>query len=301
MRVRQIEVFHAIYVSGSISAAARSLNVSHPAVSKVLRHTEDQIGFKLFALSRGRLVATDEAHALFREVRETFEQLRSLEQVVKNIKANGGGHLRLGVVPSLGLSTAPRAISRFRELHPDVTFDVRTLHHDDLFQTLYERECDLAIVYSPPDHPRLKQVPITRAELALLYRGEELDISEQRFPLQRLEGHNVIGLAGAGPLGELLEAELDRQNITIREVISAQTFYIAAALIRHGAGVTIVDEFTARAGMAPGMHYRLLVPPVRFDVAGVFLEDRPLSVIAQKFITVFKEAVAQDRSLIPVG
>src|SRR3546814_12657667 len=87
----------------------------------------------------------------------TFEQLRSLEQVVKNIKANGGGHLRLGVVPSLGLSTAPRAISRFRELHPDVTFDVRTLHHDDLFQTLYERECDLAIVYSPPDHPRLKR------------------------------------------------------------------------------------------------------------------------------------------------
>src|SRR3546814_7238276 len=143
-------------------------------------HTEDQIGFKLFALSRGRLVATDEAHALFREVRETFEQLRSLEQVVKNIKANGGGHLRLGVVPSLGLSTAPRAISRFRELHPDVTFDVRTLHHDDLFQTLYERECDLAIVYSPPDHPRLKHVPITRAELALLSSGEELDISEQR-------------------------------------------------------------------------------------------------------------------------
>src|SRR3546814_7245920 len=90
-------------------------------------HTEDQIGFKLFALSSGRLVATDEAHALFREVRESFEQLRSLEQVVKNIKANGGGHLRLGVVPSLGLSTAPRAISRFRELHPDVTFDVRTL------------------------------------------------------------------------------------------------------------------------------------------------------------------------------
>src|SRR3546814_18863584 len=129
-RVRQIEGFQSIYVSGSISAAARSLNVSQPSVSKVLRHTEDQIGFKLFALSRGRLVATDEAHALFREVRETFEQLRSLEQVVKNIKANGGGHLRLGVVPSLGLSTAPRPIPPFPALHPHVTLELRTLHND---------------------------------------------------------------------------------------------------------------------------------------------------------------------------
>ncbi len=301
MRVRQIEVFHAVYVSGSISAAARSLNVSQPSVSKVLRHTEDQIGFKLFALSRGRLVATDEAHALFREISETFEQLRSLHQVVKNIKANGGGHLRIGVVPSLGLSIAPRAISRFRESHPDVTFDVRTLHHDDLFRTLYERECDLAMVYSPPEHPRLEQHHITRAELALLYRGEDLDVSGPGFPLHRLEGRKVIGLASAGPLGDLLEAELDRQNIAIREVISAQTFYIAAALVRHGSGITIVDEFTARAGTAPGMHYRPLVPPVTFDVACVFLEDRPLSVIAQKFISIFKQTVAEERAQIPAA
>src|SRR3546814_8594835 len=86
-RVRQIEGFQSIYVSGSISAAARSLNVSQPSVSKVLRHTEDQIGFKLFALSRGRLVATDEAHALFREVRETFEQLRRSEEHTSELQS----------------------------------------------------------------------------------------------------------------------------------------------------------------------------------------------------------------------
>ena len=54
MRLRQIEVFHAVYTSGSISAAARALNVSQPSVSKVLRHTEVQLGLPLFRLSRGR-------------------------------------------------------------------------------------------------------------------------------------------------------------------------------------------------------------------------------------------------------
>ena len=40
MNLRHIEVFHAVYVNGSVSAAARMLNVSQPSVSKVLRHAE---------------------------------------------------------------------------------------------------------------------------------------------------------------------------------------------------------------------------------------------------------------------
>ena len=52
MRIRHIEVFHAVYANGSISAAARMLNVSQPAVSKVLRHAEAQLGF--FLIHKGQ-------------------------------------------------------------------------------------------------------------------------------------------------------------------------------------------------------------------------------------------------------
>lgn len=295
MRVRQIEIFHAVYVSGSISAAARSLHVSQPSVSKVLRYAEDQFGFKLFELVRGRLVPTDEAHALFREVDDVFGRLRSLQQAVQNIRTHGGGHIRLAVVPSLGLSVAPRAIANFRALHPGVTFDVQTLHHDDLFRALYERECDLAIAYNPPTHPRMAQIPLTKAELAVLFRRDSLAEPPSQFPLSLLDKRDVIGLAASGPIGDLLEAELKRQNIAIREVISAQTFYVAAALVRYGAGVTIVDEFTARASVTPEMDYRPLDPAAHFDVSCVFLEDRPLSAVSRKFVGHFKDALAEDR------
>ena len=61
MRLRHIEVFQAVYVNGSISAAARALNISQPSVSKVLRHAESQLGFTLFKLVKQRLAPTDEA------------------------------------------------------------------------------------------------------------------------------------------------------------------------------------------------------------------------------------------------
>ena len=45
MNLRHIEIFHAVYVNGSVSAAARALNVSQPSVSKTLRHAESLLGF----------------------------------------------------------------------------------------------------------------------------------------------------------------------------------------------------------------------------------------------------------------
>ncbi|MXW73773.1 MAG: LysR family transcriptional regulator, partial [Chromatiales bacterium] len=48
MRLRHAEVFHAVYSSGSITAAARVLNVTQPSVSKVLAHAEQVLGYALF-------------------------------------------------------------------------------------------------------------------------------------------------------------------------------------------------------------------------------------------------------------
>ena len=64
MRLRQIEIFYHVYLAGSISGAARDLNVSQPSVSKVLRHAEDQLGVELFLRNKGKLVPTAAAHEL---------------------------------------------------------------------------------------------------------------------------------------------------------------------------------------------------------------------------------------------
>ena len=54
MRLRQIEVFRAVMLVGTVSEAARMLNVSQPVVTRVLQHTELQLGFRLFDRTKGR-------------------------------------------------------------------------------------------------------------------------------------------------------------------------------------------------------------------------------------------------------
>ena len=296
MRFRQIEVFHAVYTTGSISAAARALHVSQPSVSKVLQHTQQQLKLELFRLVRGRLVATDEAHALFVEVSEVFSRLTSLQKTVGNLRSLAGGRIRLAVVPSLGLHIAPLAIARFRERHPDITFDVQTLHHDALFQALYERSCDIAIAYDPPTHPRMKRRDIDTGELMLMFRTAALPGVGEHVPLRILDGQDIVGLTTGGPVGELLNRELGRQDIGVNEVVSNQTFFIAAQLARQGVGMAVVDEFTARAGTDPSTSHRPFSPPLRFKVQYVHLEDRPPSEAARRFLSVFAKVLREARA-----
>ena len=295
MRFRHIEIFHAVYANGSISAAARSLSVSQPSVSKLLRHAEDQLGFKLFQLVRGRLVATDEAHALYREAGDVFERLNSLQQTARNLRLNGGGHIRLATVPSLALQVVPNAIARFRSVHPNASFAVHTQHHDEVVRSLLERECDIALAYDPPPHSRLVTRDLCEGELVVLFRPNIFERSDQRLPLQELEGREVIGVAAAGPIGEVFASAVDRLDISFRETVSAQTFYVAAALAQSDAGITIVDEFTARAWASPDLAFRYADPPLRFTLQCVSLEDRPLTKLAERFIATLSEALAEGR------
>ncbi|MBK8374190.1 LysR family transcriptional regulator [Sphingorhabdus sp.] len=291
MRLRQIEVFHAVYANGSISAAARGLNVSQPAVSKVLRHTETQLGIRLFDLVRGRLVPTDEAHALFREVDEVFGRIASLQITANNLRNAGAGHLRIGVAPSLGLEIAPAAISAFRKKFPSVTFDIKTLHHNDVLRALYERECDLAIGYDPPDHPRLKSRKLSAAQLYLIARPGHFPSVSETLDIAELSGLEIVSVNGSGPIGDLVETALEKAQVEVREIISVGTYYIAAALVRFGSGVAIVDEFTARSMVSHGLDTIEISPEMRFGVHAIWLEDRPPSKLGLRFVKAIEEAL----------
>lgn len=295
MNLRHIEVFHAVYQSGSVSAAARALHVSQPSVSKVLRHAESRIGFQLFRIVKGRLVPTDEAHVLFREARELYARIESLQETTKNLRRGGEGHLRLAVLPSLGLDVAPSAVARFRALQPQVSFEIQTLHNEDILRSLYERNSDLALAYDAPHHPRLASTKVGSGELVALFRKDDLRDAPPRVTLDMFRGFDLIRLMGSGSVGALFSSRLEAEEET-RASISVQTYYVAASLVRQGGGVAVVDEFTARASLHGGLDFRPLEGGAAFNIYSIHLEDQPLSRIAGDFVGVLAQTIAGQRS-----
>jgi DNA-binding transcriptional LysR family regulator len=284
MNLRHIEIFHAVYVNGSVSAAARALNVSQPSVSKMLRHAESLLGFQLFQRTNGGLVPTEDAHTLFADVREIQDRVHALREAGRNLRRGAGGTLRILALPSLALEAIPTAVSQFLRTHADVKFDLQTVHHDDLLRKLYERETDIAIAYQVPPSAPISQRWLGEGELVVLYREQDMPDAPPSIELQRLEGQRFISLAASGPIGQLFTEELERLNLEFDEVVSARTFYMAAALVRQGVGMTVVDSLTAQACLAPGLSMRPLKPRITFDIHAMFLINRPPGALATDFL-----------------
>jgi DNA-binding transcriptional LysR family regulator len=289
MNLRHIEVFHAVYVNGTVSAAARSLGVSQPSVSNVLRHAESRLGFALFKRAKGRLIPTQEAHTLFIEVADIYDRVGSLRQTSKNLVHASDGHIRIGVLPGFGIDVAPMAVAAFRSRHQKVSFDIQTLHHADIPRMLLERHCDLAISYENAGHEKLEYQEIGRRELVLLYRKADLPNGPPRLALNVLENRDFVSLAHSGPLGTLFSREVARLNVDIRETVTISTMYVAAALVRQGVGVAVVDDFTARVCVADDMDYRPFEPALSFGVYSVCLADRPISRLTRSFISLLAD------------
>ena len=291
MNLRHIEVFHAVYVNGSVSAAARMLNVSQPSVSKVLRHAESLLGFPLFHRTAGRLVPTEDAHTLFAEVAEIQDRVYGLRQASRNLKRGSGALLKVSALPSIALDALPHTVALFLRSHAQVKFDLQTVHHDDLLRKLYERETDLAVAYEVPQGAPLGRHWLGAGELVVLYREADIPDAPPRIGLEELTGWPLVSLAASGPIGHLFSAEVLRLGIEFNEVVSARTFHIATALVRMGVGMTVVDNLTARASLAPGLAMRPLKSRLTFDIHAMYRQDRPPTALATDFLNTLAKTI----------
>lgn len=293
MRLRQIEVFQAVYTNGSISGAARALHVSQPSVSKVLRHTETQLGLKLFDLVKGRLVATNEAHQLFKDVDDVYRRISSLSQAARNLKSSAIGQLRIGVVPSLGLDFVPKAIAAFNRNSKSVVFEIQTVEYKEILRGLYEREYDLVICYGPPPRHRLITKRIGTTNLVAFATRGIFDDNCKEVQIKDLANKPFVGYNSSGTIGEFVSSAIERERLEINQFATVGTYFIAAGIVKNCGGVTIIDELTARAMIDENTIAKKLALNSQFDLHVSWLEDRPLSQIAQKFIVSLQEVLAR--------
>ncbi len=304
MRLRHIEVFNAVYTTGSISSAAKLLNVSQPSVSKVLRHAEDQLGFKLFYRAKNGLMATSEADLLFADAEGVFKQLTRLQRSAQNLRDRKTDHIRIVMITGLGFNITPLALARFSKRYPDVTVELLTEHYPALCAALLEHRADIGLVFQPPSHPSIKSMELGVGQCVCVYPNGEFPDAQDTLHLSDLVGHPFITMTEHGRLGAILKTAMQQQQVELTATYIAETGFVASNLVRCGLGVAIVDEFTAEAFGGNKHSCRPFSPPIEFTVNGLYPESHPLSEICLDFLKCFRavfEEIQRKRADAPKG
>lgn len=288
MRLRHIEVFHAVYNCGSITGAAKLLNVSQPSISKVLAHAEQQLGFPLFDRHKGKIMPTREAERLIDHVNHAYRNINELRRVSKNLGSAESGVIRIAVIPALGIDIIPAAIASYLEQHPDTMFEIETLHQHQVVRALRELRIDFGIVFNPPTAQGIKIDHLATAEFVALSNDTSGPGHQSKMNLDELDGKRFVNLNTRSPLGQLLETRFESSNIKLRSVANVETYQMAKALVAYGAGMALIDEITARSTGHDSVIARYLEPPMQFDVSIMHTISDPLSIITQRFINHLK-------------
>ena len=288
MNLRQIEIFNAVYACGSISDAARFLNVAQPTVSKVLKHAEDQLGFLLFRRVRGRRVATSEAKILYKETEAIYRQIGKLKASAENLKNPADGKIRLVSVAALSIEILPKLIQRYREANPKSQFIYQTEHFSGMMKTLNEYDKEIGFALNPSSFDGIAEVKIGDGELVCIYGKGEFDDYPDRLKLEDLIGFNYVSIEDSGPLSDLLDRHLNERGISYHSNIIAQTYFVARNMVALGSGIAIVDQCTASSNKAENIRFKGFNPPIRYDVKALHVADRPLSKSCANFLKFVK-------------
>ena len=122
--VSLLQAFESVLRSGSTAAAARELDLTQGAVSRLIQGLEAQLGQPLFTRERRRLIPTDAARAYGRDISRALDLIARASM---ELAANpGGGVLSLAILPAFGTRWLAPRLAGFLSAHPGITINLAT-------------------------------------------------------------------------------------------------------------------------------------------------------------------------------
>ena len=293
MRIKHVEVFNAIMLTGTVSGAARLLHVTQPAVTQTLQHAELQLGYALFTRQRNRLVPTREAQALYPEVQRLVSHLESVRRLAGALRGGQQAALRILVVPSLAVHALPQALALFRQRHPAVPVAIRTLHSQEIAQAIALQEGDVGIVFGHSPHPAVQQVPVAQGRMVCVSLATPARSGDRRSTIELAEvlRSSFIRIDERDPIGAMLAEQCAREGVAPEGGITVQTHHIAMTLAAQGFGPALIDSFTAAAA-DDTLQVRTLVPEVPVSISALLPQGERSPQPADDLIDAFRRVVS---------
>lgn len=295
MNARQLETFRAVMRHGTLTAAAESMNVSQPAISKLLKHFESQIGYRLFERLGGRLIPTAEARLLIADADRIFREIEALRVFSDRIRDKQVGLLRIAASAPATFGLLPFAAERFRRRNPGIRLELRTLPAEEIYEHILIGDIDLGLTMTAFDQPGIRSEVIGQAKsVALLSPESHLAELESVTP-KDLEHETVISYDSRTEIGK----RLDRAFLSTgrnREIHIFISLSIAAApMVQRGLGVALVDSLIPwnRFG---DLVVRPFVPNVALEIVLGTSTVLPKSRFVREFTRDLKAAIADIRT-----
>ncbi|WP_336098517.1 LysR family transcriptional regulator [Roseovarius sp. CH_XMU1461] len=315
MNLTQITAFRAVMDSASLSAAARKLGRTQPAISLSIRALEEALGLKLFERQGRQLIPVPEAHYLHAESGAILDRLAGVTRTMQSLAGGTAGVLSVSAMPGPAAYVFPHFIANAIDTLDQVSLSITSRSSEQIAELVRSQSIDFGFCDAPlgPLHGDAAPAPLDQtgetgeagetkpaAEAEQSYLLDRISADcflalPEDHPLCRFDIVPIAALDGA-PMGALQARHMHQKRTLaafaqsgarFRQVIESQTFLPLLQFIRTGKCLAVVDPLSVindrpQTGHDSRVVFRPLAQPIRYDYAILSPRYRPLSQVAQK-------------------
>lgn len=261
---RRLRVLQAVAREGSLSAAARALDYTQPAISHQIARLEDELGTPLL-LRTGRGVRLTEAgEALVVHADAVLARLATAQDEIAAIAGLRAGRVRLASFPSASATLVPAAASAVKAAHPGITVSLVEAEPPEALAMLRAGDVDLAVAfeYDGPDSTResdLTRIPLAEDELFVVLA----EAPPGGGPMAMATLREETWIAGCERCRRELVDLAAAAGFEPRIAFATDDYVTVQALVAAGLGVALLPSLALRAARRSDVTVLPLAAPAR--------------------------------------
>jgi DNA-binding transcriptional LysR family regulator len=304
MEIKQLKRFLAVVEKGSISSAAKHLQLTQQALSTDIAKLEKSIGLRLFDRSPGGITKpTAYGRALTRHARSQIAAIDRSIQELHAIRDASSGTIAVGVGETVTSDIIATAISRFHSMRPEIRINVIEGYSELLLERLREGEFDFVAggiggLQLPED-----------LEQELLYSSDDIVVARANHPLagqknvslkQLSEYTWMVPYARSSDLEVILDTFSNEHIELPKRFIGTDAYMLGMNLILSNDFLIMVQpamvHHSLQGKSAVLCRIDIDRPTVRRHARLIYPANRPMSPAAHALFEEVKE-VCQERGL----
>ncbi|NKB28399.1 MAG: LysR family transcriptional regulator [Rhodobacteraceae bacterium] len=294
MKERQLEAFRAVMTYGGVGRAAEVLNITQPAVSRLISSLEQDVGFALFERAGRGLAPTPEAELFKREIDTFFMGIDRVRTAAVAIRESRRAQLRMTVMPAVALSVGPQIVEAILSRYPtaEIALDVHTAPR--IADLVGAGQYDLGI--SHHDRPRadIEELGHWFMECVCVMARDHPLAGKARLTPKDFAGQPVVLLSYQTSTAQKIEQMFVAANVRPQIRVEAQPSYAAFALAARGLGIAIIDKSTACTLASDAVAILPLHPEISFDIKLIRPTGQRPAMLAAHSAEIAREMLTQE-------
>jgi len=258
MELRQLRAFAETAEAGSITAAAKVLRLTQPALSRQIKALEEELGVTLFERGAHSVTLTSAGEVLRGE---TVKLLKFTDAMVQKVKAEADGEpLRVGYSPSLASDFLSIAIERFTQLHPRVRITLHDWSSAEMRDGIAAGKLDL-MVTAPCPGEAIRWEPLRHVGWRVLIPASNPLAKKKRIDPKDLDGQRLLLFEREGypDYWDRVIKFFKERNLQAKIAGEFDGIVSLSAAVEAGMGVALAAETTRISG---GADARMVMRPL---------------------------------------